>query len=71
MTINELYKLCSTQIAKGKGDKYIYISSDDEGNDRHELFYWFTYVDEGYVDDYRLQDMGNHHWGKKNCILLW
>ena len=39
MTIKELYALCEQQIAKGKGDRHIYVSSDDEGNDWHELFY--------------------------------
>ena len=42
MTINELYKACREQIKQGNGDLHIMISSDDEGNSYHELFYGFT-----------------------------
>lgn len=42
ITVNELLALCEEQKAQGNGDKKIYISSDDEGNDFHALFYSFT-----------------------------
>jgi hypothetical protein len=42
LTINELYKDCQKQIKKGNGDKVIMISSDDEGNSYHYLWYSFT-----------------------------
>lgn len=71
MTIKELYALCEQQIAKGKGDRHIYVSSDDEWNDWHELFYWFNSVNSTFVEEYRLEDMRNNHGGEKNCVLLW
>ena len=42
MTINELLKMCEIEVRHGNGDRTIYISSDDEWNDFHELFYGFT-----------------------------
>lgn len=45
MTIKELKKQCDLQIAKGNGDKTIYISADDEGNSFHQMFYAFTQLD--------------------------
>lgn len=42
ITVNELVRLCKAQIKKGNGNKKILISSDDEGNEYHELFYDFT-----------------------------
>lgn len=42
LTINDLAKLCKEQIKKGNGNKKIVISSDDEGNEYHELFFGFT-----------------------------
>ncbi len=42
VTVEDLYELCKNQIAKGNGDKTILISSDDEGNSFHTLFYTFT-----------------------------
>lgn len=45
LTIKELYKECSKEIKKGNGDKTIMISSDDEGNSYHYLWYSFTPMD--------------------------
>lgn len=42
MTVNELAKYVVDQINKGNGDKQILISSDDEGNGFHGLYYAFT-----------------------------
>lgn len=42
ITVRELMKLCQGQILLGNGDKQILISSDDEGNSYHSLFYGFT-----------------------------
>lgn len=41
MTIKELLQLCEKQIEKWNWDKHIYISSDDEWNEYHELFFGF------------------------------
>lgn len=42
LTVKQLLQACQRQVAKGNGDKYIIISSDDEGNSFHTLFYEFT-----------------------------
>ena len=42
LTIKELLKECERQIKKGNADKVIMISSDDEGNSYHYLWYAFT-----------------------------
>lgn len=39
ITVNELYAMRAEQIKKGNGDKYILITTDDEGNGYHTLFY--------------------------------
>ena len=41
MTIKELYKLVVGELAKGNGDKEVFISCDDEGNGFHQLFQGF------------------------------
>lgn len=46
ITVDVLYKLCAEQIKLGNGKKKVFISSDDEGNDYHQLFYGFCYKDE-------------------------
>lgn len=70
MKVKELMKLCLNQIKKGNAEKTIYISSDDEWNDYHELFYWFSKLEDVYVDDYRLEDIERYH-KKEDVILLW
>lgn len=45
ITIAVLKRLCEEQIKNGNGNKKILISSDDEGNGFHELFYAFSAVD--------------------------
>lgn len=46
LTINDLLKECMKQVRKGNGDKVIMISSDDEGNSYHYLWYSFTSIEE-------------------------
>ena len=42
ITVNKLAALCLEQIKSGNGDKKILLSSDDEGNEYHEMFFGFT-----------------------------
>ena len=42
LTIRQLYNECKAQMLRGNGDKVIMISSDDEGNSYHYLWYSFT-----------------------------
>lgn len=46
LTIKDLYDECQKQIIKGNGNKVIMISSDDEGNSYHYLWYTFSTVKE-------------------------
>ena len=47
LTVKQLLKACIEQVSLGNGDKHIVISSDDEGNSYHTLFYLFSEVEEG------------------------
>lgn len=42
LTVEELFECCKKQIEKGNGDKHIQITTDDEGNGYHTLFYQFN-----------------------------
>lgn len=42
ITVKMLMSFCKDAIRKGCGDKKIYISSDDEGNSFHPLYFQFT-----------------------------
>lgn len=42
MNIKELYKYCQDEILNGNGNKEIYISTDEEGNGFHKMYYAFT-----------------------------
>jgi len=53
ITIDELWALCVAERKKGNGKKKILISSDDEGNSYHQLFFGFTpTTEEGSVITY-------------------
>ena len=45
LTIKDLLNECKRQVAIGNGNKTIMISSDDEGNSYHYLWYAFTPMD--------------------------
>ena len=42
LTVKQLKIYCEKEIRKGNGDNVIMISSDDEGNGYHYLWYPFT-----------------------------
>lgn len=44
ITVMQLFKACVAEIKKGNGNRHILISSDDEGNWYHELFFLFSPV---------------------------
>lgn len=46
ITVNQLKYLCEIQIKNGNGNKVIMISSDDEGNSYHYLWFAFTTIEE-------------------------
>lgn len=41
MTVNELKMFCEIAVRNGYGDKVVLISTDDEGNGYHTLWYEF------------------------------
>ena len=58
LTVNDLAGLLVEEVKKGNGDKKILISSDDEGNAFHGLFYGFTSKEESLK---AYDDMGCYH----------
>lgn len=46
ITVKNLAQACVREIKKGNGDKVIMISSDDEGNSYHYLWYLFTSIEQ-------------------------
>ena len=42
VTVEQLALACNNLVKGGKGKKKIVLSSDDECNEYHELFYGFT-----------------------------
>ncbi len=50
LTVSDLLKVCKNAVDNGLGDKYVFISQDDEGNGFHALFYSFTTDVENYAD---------------------
>lgn len=42
ITVNQLLEFCKKEVKAGNWDKHILITSDDEGNEYHWLFYAFN-----------------------------
>ncbi len=73
ITVSKLLDFCLKELARWNGDKVVFISSDDEWNDWHELFYWFTSDKREMmdcIDKWRLEDMQRYH-KLDDIILLW
>lgn len=70
MTVQNLLNLCLNQIKKGNAEKKIFISSDDEWNSYHELFYWFTKIEDWCLDEWNIEEIERYH-KKEDIILLW
>ena len=70
LTVEMLHGILGVAIAAGKGAKKILISSDDEGNSYHELFYSLTEVGECITDSYQLPYGVDMEKAKKEYIVL-
>ena len=71
LTIKELYDECQKQIIKGNGDKVIMISSDDEGNSYHYLWYSFTDAKEVLDSEYSVySDFSENIAKMEDTIIL-
>ena len=55
-------------MEKWNGDKHVFISSDDEWNDVHWLYYQFSKFDE---DDWYKETVEDAGCTLDNSILLW
>lgn len=51
VTVKQLADMCNNLVRGGKGSKKILISSDDEGNGFHELFFGFTEDASSLIED--------------------
>lgn len=71
LTVLELRTFCNKQIQKGNGAKKILISSDDEWNEYHNLYYQFT---DDYDEIKAIQDY-SYMWDIRdwleNYVVLW
>ncbi len=54
ITVEQLFAECVKQIKAGNGKRRILISTDDEGNGYHELFFGFSGTDFSDMEDYEL-----------------
>lgn len=68
ITIKELAKALQKQIQAGNGDKKILLSSDDEGNQYHEMF--FTVTDVASLDLEQYQVPVSIYDAEANYVIL-
>ena len=68
MTIGQLFNECMVQMNKGNADKEVYISSDDEGNSFHGLFFGFTELNPANVQEFTTSHCEDLH-PDKHIIL--
>ena len=68
ITVNELHLAVVEQIRKGNGDKHILISTDDEGNGYHTLFFGFL-DDKNEIEDCLEYEHDGTHTAD-NCVIL-
>lgn len=68
LTIDELYAILAEEKKNGNGKKKIMISTDDEGNGYHPLFFGVTQIsdDFSYATFYSI----SFEDAKKNCVIL-
>lgn len=78
LTVKQLAQACVREINNGNGDKVIMISSDDEGNNYHYLWYTFTTIEEmeepikigGKVYKHEFEYVNENVEKKENTIIL-
>lgn len=70
VTIAELYQTLAAQVKAGNGSKNILLSSDDEGNSFHEMFYHLTPVEMAVSEGYQLPYGVTMEVAKKEYVVL-
>lgn len=66
-TVKELLEACEEQIAKGNGDKKVYISRDTEDNGFHHLYYLFQ-DNPSVIKDFDVEGLDESQ--KEDIVLL-
>ena len=61
MTVEELFHACAEEMQKGNGGRIIQITTDDEGNGYHTLFFTFSPLSDNAsaIEDGPLHDDGS------------
>ena len=70
LTIKQLYYECARAIKNGNGDKFILISSDDEGNAYHALWYGLMDNDNEVEDMLEITPVDCYHAETSKTALL-
>ena len=68
LTIDELYSILRDERIKGNGKKKILISTDDEGNGYHPLFFGVSPITDDF--SYSLFYSISFDDAKKDCVIL-
>lgn len=68
ITIDELYSILRTERTKGNGKKRILLSTDDEGNGYHPLFFGVSPVTDDF--SYAFFYGVSFEDAKNNCVIL-
>ena len=69
LSVGQLMLACQLQIKKGNGDKEVWISSDDEGNSYHGLYYSFL-DDEHILKEIENSGMADIGYDPATAIVL-
>ena len=69
ITVKELKMACDYLIRKGYGDKTVLLSSDDEGNEYHTLYYTFL-TDKEEIRQLREYGMFHDNNNAEDVVIL-
>jgi hypothetical protein len=67
LTVKQLELMLKKAIKEGHGDKYVFLSDDDEGNGFHALFYGIT--EDATPFEYEIHQIADKEDLKKIVIL--
>lgn len=70
VTVAELYNILAKEVKAGNGSKKILLSSDDEGNSYHEMFYHLTPVEKAVYEEYQLPYDVSMEKAKSEYVVL-
>lgn len=67
ITVNQLLNACKKEVENGNGEKIVMISSDDEGNAYHTL--WYSFLSET-SDVRKLQNLFHDKQRAEDVVIL-